>query len=41
VPLHVAAEEAEKAGMVLTAAQLANWTREVFLMPPSIRKVDR
>ena len=41
VPLHVAAEEAEKASMVLTAAQLANWTREVFLMPPSVHKVDR
>ena len=41
VPLHVAVEEAEKASMVLTAAQLANWTREVFLMPPSVRKVDR
>ena len=41
VPLHVAAEEAERAAIVLTAAQLANWTVEVLLMPPGVKKVDR
>ena len=41
VPLHVAAEEEEKARMVLTAAQLANWSVEMLAMPPSVSKVDR
>jgi len=41
VPLHVAAEEAEKAKMVLTAAQLANWSVELLGMPPSVTKADR
>ena len=41
VPLHAAAEAEEKARIVLTAPQLANWAMELLSMPPSVEKVDR
>ena len=41
VPLHEAAEAAERARIVLTAAQLANWSVELLAMPPSVGKVDK
>jgi hypothetical protein len=41
VPLHEAEEAEERARLVLTAPQLANWSVEVLSMPPSVKKVDR
>ena len=41
VPLHIAAEQAERDAMVLTAPQLANWALEQLALPPSLAKADR
>ena len=41
VPLHEAAEAEERAKIVLTAPQIANWIVELSTMPPSVDKVDR
>ena len=41
VPLHEVEEAAERARMVLTAAQLANWSVELLGARPSVDKVDR
>ena len=41
VPLLEKEEAAERAKLVLTAPQLANWSVEVLSMPPSVKKVDQ